>query len=161
MSLDADSIVDRRRMRRKLTFWRVFAVVFAICAVIAIGAALRAPGTGVLTGTTAGSIARVTITGLIRTDRQRVEAFERLAKSQAKAVIVHINSPGGTVAGSEELYDSLIKLKAKKPMVVVVDGLAASGGYIAALGADYIVAGETSLVGSIGVLSNIRTSPTS
>jgi protease-4 len=152
MSLDADSIVDRRRMRRKLTFWRVFAVVFAICAVIAVGAALRAPGTSVLTGATSGSIARVSITGLIRTDRERVEAFERLGKSQAKAVIVHINSPGGTTSGSEELHDSLMRLRDQKPMVVVVDGLAASGGYIAALGADHIVAGETSLVGSIGVL---------
>jgi protease-4 len=152
MSLDADAIVDRRRMRRKLTFWRVFAVLVAIGAVIAAAAALRAPGTDVLTGASAGSIARVTITGLIRTDRQRVEALERLAKSQAKAVIVHINSPGGTTSGSEELHDSLKRLKEAKPTVVVVDGLAASGGYIAALGADYIVAGETSLVGSIGVL---------
>src|SRR6266542_2655344 len=152
MSLDADAIVDRRRMRRKLTFWRVFAVLFAIFAVIAAGAALRAPGTSVLTGATAGSIARVTITGLIRTDRQRVEALDRLGKSQAKAVIVHINSPGGTTSGSEELHDSLKRLKDEKPMFVVVDGLAASGGYIAALGADYIIAGETSLVGSIGVL---------
>jgi protease-4 len=107
MSLDADTIVDRRRMRRKLTG----AVLLAICAIVAIGAALRAPGTGVLTGVaTAGSIARVTITGLIRTDRQRVEALERLAKSQAKAVIVHINSPGGTASGSEELHDSLMRL---------------------------------------------------
>jgi len=152
MSLDADSIVDRRRMRRKLTFWRIFAVVFAICAVIAAGMALRAPGTDVLSATSAGSIARVTITGIIRTDRQRVEAFERLAKSQAKAVIVHINSPGGTTAGSEELHESLKRLKEAKPMVVVVDGLAASGGYITAIAGDYIVAGETSLVGSIGVL---------
>src|SRR5215813_8936177 len=152
MSLDADSIVDRRRMRRKLTFWRVFAVLFAIFAVLAAGAALRAPGSSVLTATTAGSIARVSITGLIRTDRQRVEALERLGKSQAKAVIVHINSPGGTTSGSEELHDSLKRLKDEKPMVVVVDGLAASGGYIAALGADHIVAGETSLVGSIGVI---------
>ena len=69
MSLDADTIVDRRRMRRKLTFWRVFAVLIAICAVVAVGAALRAPGTGVLTGATGGSIARVTITGLIRSDQ--------------------------------------------------------------------------------------------
>jgi protease IV len=152
MSLDADTIVDRRRMRRKLTFWRVFAVLLAICAVVAVGAALRAPGTGALTGQSGASIARVTLTGPIRTDRQRVEALERLAKSQAKAVIVHINSPGGTTSGSEELHDSLKRLKDEKPMVVVVDGLAASGGYIAALGADYIIAGETSLVGSIGVL---------
>ena len=152
MSLDADTIVDRRRMRRKLTVWRVLAVLLAIVAVVAVGAALRAPGTGMLAGTTSGAIARVTLTGLIRSDRQRVEAFERLAKSQAKAVIVHINSPGGTTSGSEELYDSLMRLRETKPTVIVVDGLAASGGYIAALGGDHIIAGETALVGSIGVL---------
>ncbi len=67
-------------------------------------------------------------------------------------MIVHIDSPGGTTAGSEQLYDALRELQSKKPMVVVVDGLAASGAYIAALSADHIVANETSLVGSIGVL---------
>jgi protease-4 len=153
MSLDADTIVDRRRMRRKLTLWRVFAVLLAIIAVVAVGVALRAPGSGMLTGVTAtGAIARVTITGLIRTDRQRTEALERLSKSGAKAVIVHINSPGGTTSGSEELYDSLMRLRESKPTVIVIDGLAASGGYIAALGGDHIIAGETALVGSIGVL---------
>src|ERR1700751_515321 len=152
MSLDADTIVDRRRMRRKLPFWRVCAVIVAICAVIAVGAALRAPGTDVLVGGRSGSIARVTITGLIRTDQQRVEARERLGKSRARAVIVHINTPGGTTSGSEQLHDSLMRLKEQKPLVVVVDGLAASGGYITAIAADHIVALETSLVGSIGVL---------
>ena len=107
MSLDADTIVDRRRMRRKLTFWRVLAVLIAICAVVAVGAALRAPGTSVLTGATGGSIARITITGLIRGDQDRVEALERLGKSRAQAVIVHINSPGGTTSGSEQLHDAL------------------------------------------------------
>ncbi len=152
MSLDADTIVDRRRMRRKLTVWRVLAVLFAICAVVAIGAALRMPGTAVLTGAPGSSIARVTLTGLIRSDMERVEALDRLGRSSAKAVIVHINSPGGTTSGSEQLHDSLMRLKEKKPTVVVVDGLAASGGYIAAIAADHIVAQETSLVGSIGVL---------
>jgi protease-4 len=151
MALDADTIVDRRRMRRKLTFWRVFAVLLAIAAVVAAGAALRVPGSP-LAAATGASIARITITGLIRTDRQRVEALERLGRSGAKAVIVHVNSPGGTTSGSEELYDSLTRLKEQKPTVVVVDGLAASGGYIVALAADHIVAQETSLVGSIGVL---------
>src|SRR5689334_12113257 len=110
MSLDADTIVDRRRMRRKLTVWRVLAVLLAVIAVVAAGVALRAPGSGMLGVTGTGAIARVTITGLIRTDRQRTEALERLSKSQAKAVIVHINSPGGTTSGSEELYDSLMRL---------------------------------------------------
>ena len=65
---------------------------------------------------------------------------------------MHVNSPGGTTAGSQQLYDSLRALQAKKPTVVVVDGLAASGAYIAALSCDHIIAEDTSLVGSIGVL---------
>jgi protease-4 len=149
MSLDADLIVDRRRMRRKLTFWRVVAVLVAIAAVVTLAATARR--SEVLT---AGGdyIARVKITGLIRNDQERVNSLERLAKSGAKAVIVHIDSPGGTTAGSEQLHNSLRQVAAAKPLVVVVDGLAASGGYIAAMSADHIIAQGTSLVGSIGVI---------
>jgi protease IV len=150
MSLDSDVIVDRRRIRRKLTFWRVAAAVVAIGALVTIGLIVTPGGRGTLA--TTGSIARVKIDGLIRSDSDRVEALERLEKSQAAAVIVHINSPGGTTAGSEQLYDSLMRLKAKKPVVVVVEGLAASGGYITAIAADHIIAQQSSLVGSIGVL---------
>lgn len=150
MSLDADHIVDRRRMRRKLTYWRVVAVFVAVVAVVGGGAFLTAR-TGLI-GQPRGTIARVQIEGLIRANQQRVEALDRLSESSAHAVIVHINSPGGTVAGSEQLHDSLIKLKAKKPLVVVIDGLAASGGYIAAMAADHIVAQQSALVGSIGVI---------
>jgi protease-4 len=150
MSFDADFIVDRRRMRRKLTFWRVVTVFIAIVAVV--GAGLAFSNRGAITGGPGGGIARVNIEGLIRGNRPRSEALTRLAESNAKAVIVHINSPGGTVAGSEELYESLIKVKAKKPMVVVVDGLAASGGYIAAMASDRIVAQQSAIVGSIGVI---------
>jgi protease-4 len=135
MSLDSDVIVDRRRIRRKLTFWRVAAVLVAIAAIVTVGMIATPAGRGTLTSS--GSIARVNIEGLIRSDRERVEALERLEKSSAAAVIVHINSPGGTTAGSEQLYDALMRLKAKKPLVVVVD---------------YIVAQQSSLVGSIGVL---------
>jgi protease IV len=149
MSLDSDVIVDRRRIRRKLTFWRVAATVIAIAAIVTVGV-LATGGRSALT--TTGSIARVTIEGLIRSDQDRVEALERLENSRAAAVVVHINSPGGTTAGSEQLYDALVRLKAKKPLVVVVEGLAASGGYITAIAADHIVAQQTSLVGSIGVL---------
>jgi protease-4 len=153
MSLDSDVIVDRRRIRRKLTFWRVVAVIVAIAAVATIGAIATPGGRGALT--TSGSIARVNIDGVIRSDQERVEALERLEKSKAEAVILHINSPGGTTAGSEQLYDALVRLKAKKPLVVVVEGLAASGGYITAVAADHIIARQTSLVGSIGVLFQI------
>ncbi|MDN4987624.1 signal peptide peptidase SppA [Bradyrhizobium arachidis] len=150
MSLDSDIIVDRRRIRRKLTFWRVMAALIAIAAIAGF-AMIATPGARG-TFASAGAIARVQIDGLIRSDSERTRALERLENSQAAAVIVHINSPGGTTAGSEQLYDSLTRLKAKKPMVVVVEGLAASGGYITAIASDHIIAQQSSLVGSIGVL---------
>jgi protease-4 len=153
MSLDSDAIVDRRRMRRKLTFWRVMAALVIIAAVAGFAALATPDARKAISGSNA--IARVKIDGLIRSDQTRVEALERLEKSAAAAVIVHINSPGGTTAGSEQLYDALSRLRAKKPLVVVVEGLAASGGYIAALAADQIIAQQTSLVGSIGVLFQI------
>jgi protease-4 len=150
MSLDADLIVDRRRMRRKLTFWRI--VAFALIILAIAGAALLGSNRLGLTGVRP-YIARVTIQGLIRDDQDRVAALDRLAKStMARAVIVHVDSPGGTTAGSEQLFNSLSQVREKKPLVIVVDSLAASGGYITALAGDHIVAQQTSLVGSIGVL---------
>ena len=149
MSLDADTIVDRRRMRRKLTFWRVVAFIVAIAAIGAVAATVTRSGPDFVQG---AYTARVTIRGLIRNDQERVQALDRLARSSARAVILHIDSPGGTTAGAEQLFGALTRLKEKKPLVVVIDGLAASGGYIAAISADQIVAQSTSLVGSIGVL---------
>src|ERR1700680_4385721 len=89
----------------------------------------------------------------MRVERDRVEALDRPPRSSlARAVIVHVDSPGGTTAGSEQLYDALSRRRDKKPVVIVVDSLAASGAYITALAGDHIVAQQTSLVGSIGVL---------
>ena len=111
MSLDADLIVDRRRMRRKLTFWRVFSVLILIAAVVAVAATVRRGSV-----LTAGGdyIARVKITGLIRNDQDRVDSLERLAKSSAKAVIVRIDSPGGTTAGSEQLHNALRRRRGRE-----------------------------------------------
>jgi protease-4 len=150
MPSDADQIVDRRRMRRKLTFWRVTAVLLAVAAVVIVAILATPEGRRTIAGDE--EIARIKIEGLIRSDNDRVAALDRLGRSSVKAVIVHINSPGGTTAGAEQLYDSLTRLKEKKPLVVVVDGLCASGGYIAALASDHIISQGTSLVGSIGVL---------
>jgi protease IV len=142
-------IVDRRRMRRKLTFWRVLAIAAIVIAIVGTAAAALGGRAGF-----GPYIARITIKGLIQGDDERVRKLDKLADSDsARAVIVHINSPGGTTAGSEQLYDALTRLKKKKPLVIVVDGLAASGGYITALAGDHIVARQTSVVGSIGVLA--------
>jgi protease-4 len=98
-------------------------------------------------------IARVSITGTITTDPARLKILDKLAKDKGvKAVIVAINSPGGTTAGGEELYEALAALRAKKPVVAVISELGASAAYMTAIGADRIFARRLSIVGSIGVL---------
>ncbi len=80
MSLDADLIVDRRRLRRKLTFWRVVATLLVVIAIAGVAAAgSRRVGFGGVRP----YIARVTISGLIRGDRDRVEQLDRLSRIDA------------------------------------------------------------------------------
>lgn len=152
MPSDADLLADRRSLRRKLTLWRLLAVLGVIVVAVVAGLAWSGRTPGSLSG---AHIARVTISGFISGDRRTLDLLKSLETSRASAVVVRIDSPGGTVSGSEALYDGLRRLSAKKPTIAVVDGLAASGGYIAAMGADRIVARQTSIVGSIGVLFQI------
>jgi protease-4 len=97
-------------------------------------------------------IARLSLSGLITGDRETLKLIEQIGKSQAAGVIVAIESPGGTTTGAEKVYNELRRLAEKKPVVAVINSTGASGAYIAALGADRIVAHGNSLVGSIGVL---------
>src|SRR3981189_2793223 len=96
MALDSDVIVDRRRIRRKLTFWGVVPGLVAVAAIATVGV-VATPG-GRSTFTTSGSIARVHIDGLIRSDNDRVAALERLEKSHAAAGVGHIHPPRRTPA---------------------------------------------------------------
>lgn len=149
--LSADHLIDRSRLRRKLSFWRVVAALAVIGVLGVAGYRFAGPSSSV-----AGEhVARVTISGLITGDRETLRLLERVRNSQAKAVVLSISSPGGTVAGSEALYGEIRRLAEKKPVVAVVDNMAASGAYVAAIGADRIFARQNSLVGSIGVLVQI------
>jgi protease-4 len=143
--MDADAILDRRRLRRRLILWRLLAAV-AVMALIAVGVGKFA---------TRGDshVARLSIDGFISEDRERGEAIEKLIdEDDVEAVIVRINSPGGTTTGSEQIYHSLRRVAAEKPVVAVIGTIGTSGGYIVAIAADHIIARETSLTGSIGVL---------
>src|SRR5579875_3407008 len=93
MSFDADAIVDRRRLRRKLAFWRFGALAILLVA-LGTSAALLAGG-GAL-APHGDFIARIQVQGLIRGSRGRGGALGRLGRPQARAVIGHIDSPGGT-----------------------------------------------------------------
>ena len=144
----ADYLVDRRRLRRQLGFWRIVAFLAAALAVIAIAVRLSGPA-----GLAGPHIARLSVTGFIAGNEQTLKLIRQARDSSAvAAAVVRIDSPGGGTEGSEEIYDELRRLAAKKPVVAVVGGMAASGAYIAALAADRIFVRGNSIVGSIGVL---------
>lgn len=150
MAYSADQLIDRRRMQRRLTLWRTLAFLALVAAILT--AVWRITGARGGPGSLVPHIARFTITGVITGNSDTIKLIEDIGKSSAAAVLIEIDSPGGTTAGAERVYDALRLLSAKKPTVAVVRTLAASGGYIAAIGTDRIYAQTTSLVGSIGVL---------
>ena len=142
-----ETILDRRQLRRKLTFWRLAALGIGVAAIIVVAARFGGAATHL-----SPHVSRIQISGIITGDRETLKLIKDVGESKAAALIVEIASPGGTVTGSEHIYDELRRVAEKKPVVAVVDSMAASGGYIVALGSDHIFADSNSLVGSIGVL---------
>ncbi|ESY71179.1 MULTISPECIES: signal peptide peptidase SppA [unclassified Mesorhizobium] len=150
MAPRADDLIDRRRLRRKLTFWRVAAIGIVALGVIALSAWFYGDDFG---GSVVDHIAKVKIEGTITEDEELIKRLETIRlSSKVKGVILSIDSPGGTTVGGESIYDEVRKLAADKPVVAEVGTLAASAGYMIASAADHIVARKTSIVGSIGVL---------
>jgi protease-4 len=146
----ADDLIDRRRLRRKLTFWRVAAFLVLAAAIIAFSAWVYDDN---FTGQAVPHIAKVKIEGTITEDEELLKRLEAIRKSpEVKGVILSIDSPGGTTVGGESTFEAVRKLAGDKPVVAEVGTLAASAGYMIASAADHIVARKTSIVGSIGVL---------
>ena len=151
----SDPIVDpshaipaASQLRRSRFRWRMLAFIALVIAVLA-GTARFATENGI----SGDTIARIEIDGTIASDPLRLAALKRIGDSpDVKAVVIAINSPGGTTAGGEELYDAIGKLRAKKPVVAYVKELGASAAYMAAIASDRIFVRRLSIVGSIGVL---------
>ena len=147
MITEAELIVDRRRLKRRVTFWRIAAILLAFVGFMAFA---WTPG-GLKKYE--DHIARVRISGLITGDQATLDLLDAIAASaKVQAVIVRIDSPGGTTAGSEAVYEALRKIAKDKPIAAVMDTVAASGGYITAIAADHIVARGNTITGSIGVI---------
>ena len=146
MSLDADAIADRRRLKRRIALWRMVAVVAVVVAAVWI---VLASGT-IRVGE---HVAEIRLSGILFDDPDRTEELRRLAvDDRAVALILRIDSPGGTVVAGEALYYAVHSVAENKPVVAVIGGTGASAGYLVALAADHIVARRGSVTGSIGVL---------
>jgi protease IV len=147
MNLETDLLLDRRRLKRRLFFWRGLAVLALLAAGLS-AAHVGWPGED----SSGAYVARLSVNGIILDSRTLTERIVALAgRENARAVIVSIDSPGGTVGGGEGLYRALSLVAAKKPVVVVMRGTAASAGYMIAMPAARIFARDSTITGSIGV----------
>jgi len=146
MSFDPDALIDRRRLKRKLRWWQAATLATAALAVLA---GLQANDLLFKRDT----VARLRVTGLILEDPRRDALLATIAEDPSvRALIVHLDSPGGTVVGGEDLYRSLRAVSDKKPVVAVMGTVAASAAYMTAVAGDRVFAREGTITGSIGVL---------
>ena len=153
-NLSPEALVERRKLRRSRTTWRVLAVIFAVALVVGL-IATQTPIADRLEAR-GEHIARVELAGFIDFDDPLLKLFETLSEDdQVQAVILRINSPGGLAVAGEALYTALGDLRAEKPLVAVVDGVGTSAAYLAAIASEHIVARHSSIVGSIGVVVQV------
>jgi len=147
MAFEAEALIDRRRLKRRLLAWRVFGVAAAVVAtILAFGRFEVGGGFG-------AHIARLSVTGVIFDDATRDKALKAVIDDNAtKALIVSIDSPGGTFVGGESLYHNLRRVAESKPVVAVMRGTGASAAYMAAVATDHIIARAGTITGSIGVI---------
>ena len=147
--LDSDALMAIRRLRRHLTVWRLLAVIgFTLAVLLLIG---ERNGFGGLNSD--DHVARVSVDGVILADPEMIDLLDQIAEDPtAKALIVDITSPGGTFDGGEAMYGALRRVANKKPVVAVMGGIATSGAYMTAIGADRIFASYGTITASIGVI---------
>ncbi len=151
MSLEADTMLVKHKLRKRVALWRALAVALAVLTVIAV--AYGASGPGFDLGKKVDHVARIKVSGLITGDDATIEMLREIEKSkQVKALLVQIDSPGGTTAGSEAIYERIRAIAKDRPVVAVMETVAASGGYITAIAADHIVARGNTITGSVGVI---------
>lgn len=149
MTFETETVLDRRRLRRRLSLWRALAVL-AVLLAIGLVAFVSTEGVG-LAGRQ--QIARVSFEGIITDNRDQVRLLKKLSENkQVAAVILHINSPGGTTSGGEAMFEAIREVARTKPVVAQMGTVATSAAYIIALATDHIVARGNTITGSVGVI---------
>ncbi len=138
----------RGRLKGRMRLWRVAALA---AAALALGAILYRAPLGELSGR--DHVARIHLQGIIHDDPALRRRLDEIAEdARARALILAIDSPGGSAVGGEALFAALRRVGAAKPVVAVMGAKAASAGYMVAVAADRIFARNATVTGSIGVV---------
>jgi protease-4 len=149
MTFETETVLDRRRLRRRLSWWRALAVTAVL---FAIGLLALASSDRVGFGDRR-QIARVSFQGFITENRDQLKLLKSIADNkQVAGVILYINSPGGTTSGGEALFEAIREVAKSKPVVAQMGTIATSAAYIVALATDHVVARGNTITGSVGVI---------
>jgi len=144
---DILDIIDRKLLLNKLTTWRLIAVFCLLFLIINLlfSNVIKLPSEPV--------IAQINIKGFIDDDDFRSKKLLEIADNKnIHALIVRIDSQGGSFVGGERLFNNLRKISENKPTVAILGNIAASAAYLTAIGTDYIIASQGTITGSVGVL---------
>ena len=151
MSLTADEIIDRRQLRKKVSFWRI--VTFVLIGLVLITAVIFGARDALFSAAQKDHVAKIKISGVITNDEAMLALLDKVGENdKVTSVILNISSPGGSTVGGEATFEAVRKLTEKKPVVTTVGTLATSAGYMVAAATDHVVAHRSSIIGSIGVL---------
>jgi protease IV len=146
---EVESALERRQLKRRVWRWRIAFLALAIIGLLtffSLGEGFHPFGRG-------AQIARIDIAGLITEDRDKVDLLKKAGDDpNVKAVLLAVDSPGGTTTGGEELYTTVGALAKQKPVVAVCGTIATSAAYMISLAADRIVARGNTITGSVGVI---------
>ena len=150
LSEEAEYILDRRKLKKKLILWRIIAVVIGVIGLFSLATFDKkfAANLGI-----ADQIARIEVSGIITDNKARADILKKIAQDKSvKALIVSFNSPGGTTTGGEALYEDIRRVAKDRPVVAVFGTMATSAAYMSGVAADHIIARSNSITGSVGVI---------
>ncbi len=147
MALDADTLLDRIYLKEKATKWRNVAFfAFGVIAVILFTSFED-------TSLERDYVARITIDGIVMDSLKLERTLKKIEENDdIRAVILRLDTPGGTAVAGEEIHLRLLKIAEKKPVIATMRTVCASAGYMIASAADHIIAREGTLTGSVGVI---------
>lgn len=148
MAISSDTLLERLHLKRQLTLWRLLAIGAVIFFLV-----ITIEGKENVSPVSGDYIARIEVKDIIYDDKDRDELLAEIGETKnAKALIVVLDTPGGTAVGGEAVYQRLKTISKKKPVVAVMRTMCTSAGYMAAMGAERVFAMDSTLTGSIGVL---------
>ncbi len=150
MPLTSDTFIERNLLKRQVAFWRLAAVgvmVFFLIVLVERNAKISQ------VTDSDGYVARVKIQGVVGENQKFYDLLDDIKEDDdIKAVLLHLDTPGGTAVGGEALYKKIKDINSVKPVVVSMRSVCASAGYMISLAADQVYAMSGTITGSIGVI---------